>query len=99
MVTGRRPGASWTRGAVVGRGPREHWPDDPAQRARIEADFDGRYGDGRQEIVFIGQHLDPLQMRARLDACLLDDAEMAEGPDGWQGLPDPFPAWTRGAEV
>jgi G3E family GTPase len=78
--------------------PREHWPDDPAQRARIEADFDGPYGDRRQEIVFIGQHLDAPQMRARLDACLLDDAEMALGRDGWQRLPDPFPAWTRGAE-
>jgi G3E family GTPase len=78
--------------------PREHWPDDPAQRARIAADFDGPYGDRRQEIVFIGQHLDAQQMRARLDACLLDDAEMALGRDGWQRLPDPFPAWTRGAE-
>lgn len=79
--------------------PREHWPDDPAQRARIEADFNGPYGDRRQEIVFIGQHLDTPAMRARLDACLLDDAEMALGPDGWRRLPDPFPAWTRGAEV
>ena len=78
--------------------PREHWPEDPAQRARIEADFAGPYGDRRQEIVFIGQHLDPLDMRARLDACLLDDAELAAGPDGWRRLPDPFPAWTRGAE-
>ncbi|MBK1643768.1 hypothetical protein CKO25_03660 [Thiocapsa imhoffii] len=78
--------------------PREHWPDDPAQRARIESDFDGPYGDRRQEIVFIGQHLDPLEMHARLDACLLDDTEMALGPDGWRRLPDPFPAWTRGVE-
>jgi G3E family GTPase len=78
--------------------PREHWPEDPAQRARIEADFAGPYGDRRQEIVFIGQHLDPLDMRARLDACLLDDGELAAGPDGWRRLPDPFPAWTRGAE-
>jgi hypothetical protein len=38
-------------------------------------------------------------MRARLDACLLDDAEMAEAPDDWRRLPDRFPAWTRGAEV
>jgi G3E family GTPase len=78
--------------------PREHWPEGPSQRARIEADFDGPFGDRRQEIVFIGQHLDTLDMRARLDACLLDDSEMAIGPDGWQRLSDPFPAWTRGAE-
>jgi G3E family GTPase len=49
----------------------------------IEANFDGPYGDRRQEIVFIGQYLDALEMRARLDACLLDDAEMALGRDGW----------------
>ena len=32
-------------------------------------------------------------MRARLDACLLDDAELAAGPEAWRTLPDPFPSW------
>jgi G3E family GTPase len=77
---------------------REHWPQDLEQRARIEAEFEGAHGDRRQEIVFIGQHLDASSIAARLDACLLDDDEMAGGPECWRRLPDPFPAWTRGGE-
>jgi G3E family GTPase len=82
--------AGWWWSAV----PESKWPEDPDRRAAIRADFDGRYGDRRQQIVFIGQHLEADAMRARLDACLLDDAELAAGPDAWRGLPDPFPAWS-----
>jgi len=73
--------------------PREHWPDDPEQRASIEAAFDGEYGDRRQEIVFIGQHLEPEHTRETLDRCLLDDAEMAMGMAAWTRFEDPFPRW------
>jgi G3E family GTPase len=73
--------------------PREHWPEDPEKRARIEADFDGEYGDRRQEIVFIGQHLDPDKTRGILDDCLLTDDEMMLGRDGWKSFDDPFPQW------
>lgn len=78
--------------------PRERWPEAPELRSRIEAEFDGDHGDRRQEIVFIGQHLDPASIRARLDRCLLDDAEWSAGPSAWRGYPDPFPPWTRDAE-
>ncbi|MCG7868424.1 MAG: hypothetical protein B6D70_11375 [gamma proteobacterium symbiont of Stewartia floridana] len=73
--------------------PREHWPQEPEYRARIEAEFDGEYGDRRQEIVFIGQHLDPDQTRATLDQCLLTDNELAAGPETWKTYDDPFPKW------
>ncbi len=51
------------------------------------------WGDRRQELVFIGQGLDPDGLRATLDAALLRDDEMEAGPLGWAGLPDPFPEW------
>ena len=73
--------------------PREHWPTDPEQVARIEAEFDGEYGDRRQEIVFIGQNLEPERTREILDRCLLSDEEMAVGPTAWKALDDPFPRW------
>ena len=47
----------------------------------------------RQELVFIGQHLDFAQLDAELGACLLNDEEMALGAEGWQRLPDPFGDW------
>lgn len=73
--------------------PREHWPDDPDQCASIEADFHGDFGDRRQEIVFIGQNLEPDHTRSVLDSCLLSDAEMALGVEKWKQLEDPFPQW------
>lgn len=100
-----RPDAAgeWSQaGGVVRHGPagiwwaaapREHWPEDPEHRARIEAEFDGEYGDRRQEIVFIGQNLDPDQTREILDHCLLTTAEMKAGPEVWKTLDDPFPTW------
>ena len=33
-----------------------------------------------------------------LDRCLLTDAEMARGPNGWKRLADPLPPWEMGAE-
>ena len=73
--------------------PKEHWPEDPEFRARIEAEFDGEYGDRRQEIVFIGQYLEPDQTKDILDQCLLTDTEMDVGPDVWKSFNDPFPQW------
>ncbi|MBE2315752.1 GTP-binding protein [Solirubrobacter sp. CPCC 204708] len=46
-----------------------------------------------QEIVFIGIGLDERALTARLDACLLDDAELATGPRAWEQLSDPWPVW------
>lgn len=73
--------------------PREHWPDDPDSRARIEARWDPSVGDAQQELVLIGIQMDEAALRARFDACLLDDTEFARGPTAWTQLPDPFPRW------
>lgn len=72
-----------------------HWPDDPEQRLAIESKCEPPYGDRRQEIVFIGQRLNEAEARRALDACLLNEAELALGPDRWSSLPDPFPRWIR----
>lgn len=76
--------------------PREHWPEDVEQRAFIEAEFVGDYGDRRQEIVFIGQNLEPKNTRQTLDNCLLSDAEMSMGKEAWRQFEDPFPKWFAG---
>jgi len=102
-----RPG-TWTQaGGIMHHGlaglfwsavPEEHWPEHPEHRAAIESKFEAPYGDRRQEIVFIGQGIDEAQARSALDACLLDDKELAAGADAWAVLPDPFPQWIREVE-
>ncbi len=46
-----------------------------------------------QEIVFIGIKLDRDKVTELLDAALLTDAELADGPEAWRNYPDPLPAW------
>jgi len=75
------------------------WPDDPAFRTRLNANWAQPYGDRRQELVFIGQHLDEARARAALDACLLTDTEEALGPVAWRQFEDPFPRWIDEAEA
>lgn len=52
------------------------WPEDEDVRKSIYDDFDGRWGDRRQELVFIGEGIDTGLVKAKFDACLLDDEEM-----------------------
>ncbi|MCG5077777.1 GTP-binding protein [Paraburkholderia tagetis] len=78
--------------------PREEWPQDAELEKEIEADWfgdanDTSIGDRRQELVMIGVDLDREAWQAKLDACLLTDAEFAAGPDAWQAYADPFPSW------
>ena len=43
------------------------------------------------ETLFVGQHVDEAAVRARLDACLLDDSLAAADSRLWAGRPNPFP--------
>ena len=73
--------------------PRGQWPQDEQSTAQILKHWTAEYGDCRQELVFIGQHIDFARLDAELSACLLSDDEMALGAEGWRQLPDPFGAW------
>lgn len=73
--------------------PESRWPDDPEYRAAIMEKWQEPFGDMRQELVFIGQHLDRERICRALDDCLLSDGELSAGKAVWEALPDPFPAW------
>jgi G3E family GTPase len=74
------------------------WPEDDAYRDDIIEKMEPAWGDRRQELVLIGIGMDEDALRARLDACLLTDGEMALGAEGWAALHDPFPTWGKARE-
>lgn len=94
---------SWSQaGAVARHGPAGHWwaaveaerwPRDPESVERILDKWVDGVGDARQELVLIGMGMDEQALRARLDECLLTDAEMALGPQAWAQWDNPFPDW------
>ena len=58
--------------------PQADWPaEGTAAHAAAREDFDGAFGDRRQELVFIGVAMDEAAVVAALDSALLDDAEWA----------------------
>ena len=71
--------------------PRQHWTMADGDRPDRQASWDPRYGDRGQELVFIGQKMDELALRAGLDACLLDEKLAQADSTEWTGLPNPFP--------
>jgi len=83
-----RPVGYWWAAA-----PKSNWPDDDESCTSIMQDWQEPYGDRRQMLVYIGQGLPSDDMLAALRACLLDDRELALGPEKWTAFRDPFPAW------
>ena len=69
---------------------------DPTEYAAMQRLWDPAWGDRRQELAMIGIGLDEAGLRADLDACLLSEREMREGPVQWQRYADPFPGWRLG---
>mgnify|MGYP002515204525 CR=1 FL=1 len=73
--------------------PREQWPTDDENIAWINEKWDEKVGDARQELVLIGMNMDEAALRAKFDACLLNDDEMAQRPAVWETWANPFPEW------
>ena len=79
--------------------PPEQWPDDEETVAIIREKWHEGVGDARQELVLIGMDMDETALRARLDACLLTDEELAAGPAAWTRLHNPFSDWPQATDL
>ncbi len=73
--------------------PKSEFPEDPTLNAEIMSNFEGEYGDRRQELVMIGIDMDQRSVRQALESCLLNDEEMRQGWKRWRRLEDPFEDW------
>jgi G3E family GTPase len=76
--------------------PKNHWPHDDRFEQFVAQQWDGAWGDRRQELVFIGIGMNADRIRARLDACQVPATAFT--PERWTGLRDPFPSWEPQAE-
>jgi G3E family GTPase len=66
----------------------DEWPDDPELINDAKENWVEPWGDRRQEIVFIGIDIEQDRLTTALDDCLLNDEEMAAGPDVWTKYED-----------
>ncbi len=73
--------------------PSEDWQTEVESVAEIRRDFLEPYGDRRQELVLIGMGMHEAALRLGCDRCLLTDAELHLGVEGWRAFDDPFPSW------
>ena len=78
--------------------PREDWGHPEGERPDEKPNWHPLFGDRAQSLVFIGQGLDEAGIRARLDACLLED-ELLATPLAWRDLSNPFPGLEMAEET
>jgi len=71
--------------------PRKYWKQPEGDRPDQKPDWDPRFGDRTQQLVFIGQGIDEATIRRRLDACLLSPELTNADSAAWSELPNPFP--------
>ncbi|MEY9495894.1 G3E family GTPase [Bradyrhizobium elkanii] len=90
----RTTGRSWWWSAVQ----RALWPSDLTWRKELESSWDPRYGDRKQELVFIGVDFDPDAVRAKLDTCLTE-SEPSQDPMELVDEADCFPVWRAKGDV
>ncbi|MEM1023617.1 MAG: zinc metallochaperone GTPase ZigA [Myxococcota bacterium] len=71
--------------------PRKYWNQSEGERPDEKADWDPRFGDRTQQLVFIGQGIDEASIRQRLDACLLAPELARSDSKTWSDFINPFP--------
>jgi G3E family GTPase len=64
---------------------------------RTRAEWQEPFGDRRQSFAVMALDVDRATLQSALDACLLTDQEIADGPEVWKNFDDPFPSWSSHA--
>lgn len=64
---------------------------------RTRSEWEEPFGDRRQTFAIMALDVNRNTLQSQLDACLLSDEEMAEGPESWKNIADPFPSWSSHA--
>jgi len=74
--------------------PKSEWNlDDEEMIESIKAHWQDPYGDRRQELVLIGTNINKDDIINRINACLLTEDELSQGPNVWKTYTDPIHSW------
>lgn len=71
--------------------PKSNWPEEKEMLDIINSNWDSKFGDRKQELVFIGVSMDKEKMIKELDKCLLTEEEISLGENSWKNFTDKFP--------
>ncbi|HEU5129711.1 MAG TPA: GTP-binding protein [Glycomyces sp.] len=78
-------------GAWLAAGPDEAWDEVSAERrANADLNWDADFGDREVHLAFVGLRFEAAELTEVLRSCLLTDAELGAGREGWSALPNPF---------
>lgn len=70
--------------------PDRHWPKGESALQELRKVWDLEFGDRRIELAFIGEEIDRVDLKRRLDACLLTREELRLEEELWRAFRDPF---------
>ena len=83
------PSGLWWAGT-----PQSEWPQDRETLEFIQENWDPRFGDRMQQLIFIGKSEILGTIQSALEMCLLTDEEIEQGPELAREFPDPFGDWS-----
>ena len=75
--------------------PKEQWPEDEESQAIITQNWDDRFGDRFQQLIFIGKPEILVDIRRSLEKSLFTEEELRQGLEYIQQLSDPFGDWNQ----
>ena len=85
-----QPSGFWWAGM-----PEEQWPQDEESLGFIKQNWDDRFGDRFQKLIFIGKPDILEDIQSGLEECLLTEEELSKGPEYIKKLQDPFGDWLQ----
>lgn len=88
-----------TAGVWLASTNKDEWDLDNSELQKVESDWDEQFGDRVQELVFIGQDMQKVEIIKKLNTALLTNDEINQGIDVWKNIEGPFQSFFKEASL